>query len=38
MYDNADRITESTKSGIKVFMLQDYQSYQIHNTKNYGCL
>ena len=36
--DNADRITENSQSGTKVFVLQDYHSpIGMNNTKNYGC-
>ena len=36
--DNVDRITESAKSGTKVFVLQDYHSYiGMNRTKNHGC-
>jgi len=35
--DNAGRITESAKLGMKVFVLQDYHSpITMKSTKNYG--
>ena len=36
--DNADRVTETAKSGTKVCVQQDYHSPIGRNhTKNYGC-
>ena len=39
IYDNAGRITESTKSGTEMFVLQDnHGPISTDCTKNYGCV